>query len=86
MCSLSVEVVKEVWGVGEWGGGGVCVWGGGGGIQSDPGNSICPVNISAITHPTDQMSTTWEGERERRREGGREEVRERGRGIEGGRW
>ena len=26
-------------------------------MQSDPGNKICPVSISAITHPTDQIST-----------------------------
>ena len=29
-------------------------------IQSDPGNSTCPVSNSAMTHPTDQMSAVFE--------------------------
>ena len=32
------------------------------GIQSEPGKRICPVNISAITQPTDHMSTVGEEE------------------------
>ena len=49
-------------------------------IQSEPGKRTWPVSISAITQPTDHMSTETEGERERGWMTGRERERERERG------
>ena len=50
-----------------------------GGIQSDPGKRTCPVNICAMTQPTDQISTTWRTDKEMSKSGenGREIIHDR---------